>query len=104
MDNLDWDVLEHPSDRDTITEYESTCPLPNSLPSLVGKSRIVKDYGLRNGNADLISNPYIAEGEIAAVFGETSTIWGQDDVGEFDRIATQQNTTENAQQFEFYVS
>jgi len=28
MDNLDWDVLEHPPNRDTITECESTAPLP----------------------------------------------------------------------------
>ena len=84
-----------------IFKYKPTAY--NSLPSLVGKSRIVKDYGLRNGNADLISNTYIAKGEIAAVFGETSTIRAQDDVDEFDRIAIQQNTIENAQQFEFYV-
>ena len=32
MDNLDWDVLEHPPNRDTITECESTAPpLPTSL-------------------------------------------------------------------------
>jgi len=43
-------------------------------------------------------------GEIAAVSGETSTVWDQDDVDEFDRIATLQNTLGNAQQFEFYVS
>jgi len=70
----------------------------------VGKTRIVKDYGLRNGKVDLISNTYIAVGEIAAVFGETSTVWDQDDVDEFDRIAIQHNTIGNAQQFEFYVS
>jgi len=74
------------------------------LPSLEGKTKVIKDYGLRNGNAELITNTYIAKGEIAAVFGETSTIWAQDDVEEFDRIATQQNMIENAQQFEFYVS
>jgi len=43
-------------------------------------------------------------GEIAAVFGETSTVWDQDDVDEFDRIATLRNTLGNAQQFDFYVS
>ena len=126
VDNLDWDVLEHPPDRDTTTEFDNTSPLPSSntckqrqahwllcpdkcgckksLPSLVGKPRIVKDCGLRNGKADLISNTYIAEGEIAAVFGETSTVWAQDDVDEFDRIVIQHNTKGNAQQFEFYVS
>ena len=50
------------------------------MPNLGEKNRIIKDYGLRNGKVDLISNTYIAEGEIAAVFGETSTVWDQDDV------------------------
>jgi len=90
MDNLDWDVLEHPPTRDTITECESAGPLPtsltceqrqaylllcpancgcqNSMPWLAKKSRVVKDCGLRNGNAELISNTCIAEGEIVAVF------------------------------------
>jgi len=126
VDNLDWDVLEHPPDRDTETKLDNTSRLPsgptceqrqahwllcqdrcgckNSLPSLVEKTRIVKDYGLRNGKANLISNMYIAVGEIAAVFGETSTVWAQDDVDELDRIAIQYNTIGNAQQFEFYVS
>ena len=126
VDNLDWDVLEHPPDRDTKNKYENTSPLPssptckqrqahwlicpdkceckNSLPSLVEKAGIVKDYGLRNGNADLLLNTYMTKGEIAADFGETSTVWAQDDVDEFDRIAIQLNTIENAQQFEFYVS
>ena len=31
MDNLDWDVLGHPPNRDTITKCESTAPLPTSL-------------------------------------------------------------------------
>jgi len=53
---------------------------------------------------DLISNPHIAVGEIAAIFGETSSVWDQDDVDEFDGIATQHNKTDNTQQFEFYVS
>ena len=126
VDNLDWDVLEHPPDRDTKTKLDNTNQLPssqtceqrqaqwllcqdkcgckNSLPNLVEKPRIVKDYCLRNGKVDLISNKYIAAGEIAAVFGETSTVWDQDDVDEFDRIAIQHNTIRNAQQFEFYVS
>jgi len=102
VDNLDWDVLEHPPDRDTKTKFDNTSRLPssptceqrqahwllcqdkcgckNSLPNLGEKNRIIKDYGLRNGKVDLISNTYIAEGEIAAVFGETSTVWDQDDV------------------------
>jgi len=70
------------------------------LPNLNG----IQDYGLRIGIVDLISNTNIAVGEIAAIFGETSTIWDQDDVDEFDRIATQHNTIDNTQQFEFYVS
>jgi len=74
------------------------------MPNLGEKTRIIQDYGLRIGKVDLISNTYIAIGEIAAVFGETSTVWDQDDVDEFDRIATLQNTTGNAQQFDFYVS
>ena len=46
------------------------------------------DYGLRIGKVDLISNTNIGIDEIAEVFGETSTVWDQDDVDEFDRIAT----------------
>jgi len=94
MDNLDWYVLEHPPNRNTKTKCESTSPLPtsltgkqrqahfllcpvkcgcnNSLPRLAEKSRVVRDYGLRSSNAELISNTYIAEGEIVAVFGETA--------------------------------
>ena len=63
-----------------------------------------KDYGLHIGKVDLISNTHIAMGEIAAFFGETSTVWDQDDVDEFDRIATLQNTLGNAQQIDSYVS
>jgi len=74
------------------------------MPNLSEKTRIIQDYGLRIGKVDLISNTYIAIGEIAAVFGETSTVWDQDDLDEFDRIATLQNTTGNAQEFDFYVS
>ena len=47
---------------------------------------------------------HIAVGEIAAVFGETSTVGDHNDVDEFDRIATQQNTMDDTQQFQFYVS
>ena len=79
--------------------------LLNSLPRLAEKSRVVKDYGLRSGNAELISNTCITEGEIVAVFGETATIWSQDDVCEFERVALKQNDTESyVQKFEFYVS
>jgi len=74
------------------------------LPNLGGKPRIIQDYGLRIGKVDLISNTHIAVDEIAAVFGETSTVWDHDDVDEFDRIATQHNTIKNTQQFKFYVS
>jgi len=124
MDNLDWDALGHPPNRDTMTECESTGPLPTSLtceqrqaylllcpansgckksmPRLAEKSRVVKDYGLRNGNAELISNTCIAVGEIVAVFGETATIWAQDDVREFERIATQQNAIESEVQKQDY--
>ena len=35
---------------------------------------VVKDYGLRSGNAELLSNTRIAKGEIVAVFGETVTV------------------------------
>ena len=71
------------------------------MPNLGEKNRIIQDYGLRIGKVDLISNTYIAVGEIAAVFGETSTVLDQDDVDELDRIATQQNTIGNTQQFDF---
>jgi len=74
------------------------------LPNLGGKTRTIQDYGLRIGVVDLISNTHIAIVEIAAVFGETSTVWDHKDVDEFDRIATQQNTIDNTQQFDFYVS
>jgi len=70
------------------------------LPNLGGKTRLIQDYGI----ADLISNTHIAGGEVAAIFGEMSTVWDQDDVDEFDRTATQHDTTENTQQIEFYVS
>ena len=68
------------------------------------QNRIIQDYSLCIGIADLISNTNIAVGEVAVIFGETSTVWDQDDVDEFDRIATQHNTADNTQQFEFYVS
>jgi len=42
------------------------------MPRLAEMSMVVKDYGIRNGNAELISNMCIAEGEIVAVFGETA--------------------------------
>jgi len=63
----------------------------NSLPRLAEKSRVVKEYGLRSGNAELISNTCIAEGEIVAVFGETATIWSRDEVREFERVTVKQN-------------
>jgi len=74
------------------------------LLNLGGKPRIIQEYGLRIGVVDLISNTHIAVGEIAVVYGETSTVWDHKDIDEFDRIATQQNTIHNTQQFEFYVS
>jgi len=73
------------------------------LPNLGSKTRIIQDYGLNSGISDLISNTHIAVGEVAAIFGETSTVGDQDDVDEFDRIATQHNTTANTRQFEFYI-
>jgi len=126
VDTLNWDVLEHSPDTDKKTKLDNTshplssltcerkrerwllcqdsCGCKNSLLNLGGKTRIIKDYGLRSGITDIISNTHIAVGEVAAIFGETSTVWDQDDVDEFDRIATQHNTTDNTQQFEFYVS
>ena len=74
------------------------------MPNLSDKTRIIQDYGLRIGKVDFISNTHIATSEIAAVFGEMSTVWDQDDVDEFDCIATLQNTGKNVQQFDFYVS
>jgi len=62
----------------------ANCSCKNPLPHLAEKSRVVKDYGLRSGNAELISNTYITEGEIVAVFGETVTIWFQEEVHEFE--------------------
>jgi len=81
------------------------CGCKNSLPHLAGKSRVIKVYGLRSGNAELISNTCIAKGEIVEVFGETATIWSQDDVRDFERVTVKQNDTESdVQKFEFYVS
>jgi len=80
------------------------CGCKNSLPNLGGKPSTIQDYGLRIGVVDLISNTHITVGEIAAVFEETSTGWDHNDVDELDRIATQQNTIDNTQQFKFYVS
>ena len=74
------------------------------MPNLGGKTRIIQDYGLNSGISDLISNTHIALGQVAAFFGETSTVGDQDEVDEFDRIATQHNMTANARQFECYVS
>jgi len=74
------------------------------MPNLGGKTRIIQDYGLNSGISDLISNTHIAIGEVAAIFGEMSTVGDQEDVDEFDRIATQHNTTANTRQFEFYVN
>jgi len=74
------------------------------MPNFGGKPRIIQDYGLRIGKVDLISNTHIDTGEIAAVFGETSIVWDQEDVDEFDCIATLQNTGGDVQQFEFNVS
>ena len=59
----------------------------------------------RSGNAELISNTCIAEGEIVAVLGETATIWSQDEFREFELVAVKQNAIESdLQKFEFYVS
>jgi len=75
------------------------------LPRLAEKYRVVKDYGLRSGNAELISNTCIAESKIVAVFGETTTKWSQDQVREFERVAVKQNAIESGvEKFEFYVS
>jgi len=83
----------------------ANCGCKNSVPCLAGKSRVVKDYGLRSGNAELISNTCITEGEIVAVFGETTTIWSQDEVREFERVVVKQNAVESdVQKFEIYVS
>ena len=83
----------------------ANCGCKNSLPRLAEKSRVVKDYGSKSGNAELISNTRITEGEIVAVFGETATIWSEDDVREFECVMSKQNETESdVQNFEFYVS
>jgi len=74
------------------------------MPNLGGKTRIIQDCGLNSGISDLISNTHIAMGEVAAIFGATSTVGDQEDVEKFNRIATQHNTTANIRQFEFYVS
>ena len=72
----------------------ANCGCKNSLPRLAEKFRVVKDFGLRSGNA-----------QIVAVFGETATIWSQDEVREFERVAVKQNAIESdVQKFEFYVS
>jgi len=52
----------------------ANCACKNSLQRLAGKFRIVKDYGPRSGNAELVSNTCIAEGDIVAIFVETATI------------------------------
>jgi len=75
------------------------------LTRLAEKSRVVKDYGLRSGNTELISNTCIVEGEFVAVFEETATMWSQDEVLEFERVAVKQNAIESdVQKFEFFVS
>jgi len=75
------------------------------LPRLAEKSRVVQVYGLRSGNAELILNTCITEGEIVAVFGERATIWSQDEVREFECVVVKQNAIESdVQKFEFHVS
>ena len=79
----------------------ANCGCKNSLTRLAEKSRVVKDYGLRSGNTELISNTCIVEGEFVAVFEETATMWSQDEVLEFEK----QNAIESdVQKLEFYVS
>jgi len=83
----------------------ANCGCKISLPRFMEKSRVVKDYGLRSGNAELISNTCIAEGEVVVVFGETVTRWSQDEVREFELVAVKQNAIESdVRKFEFYVS
>jgi len=83
----------------------ANCGCKNSLTRLAEKSRVVKDYGLRSGNTELISNTCIVEGEFVAVFEETATMWSQDEVLEFERVAVKQNAIESdVQKFEFFVS
>ena len=50
----------------------ANCGCKNSLPCLAEKSRVVKDHGLRSGNAELISNTCIAEGENCRSFRRDS--------------------------------
>ena len=88
-----------------LLQCPANCGCKNSLSRLAEKSRVVKDYGLRSENAELISNTCIAGGEIVAIFGQTATIWSQDEVREFDRVAVKQNAIErDVQKFEFYVN
>jgi len=85
VDTLDWEALEHPPDRNTKPKMDNTsrpplnpaceqrqaqwllcqdtCGCKNSMPHLGRKTRIIQDYGLRTGKADLISNTRIARGE-----------------------------------------
>ena len=85
VDTLNWDVLEHTPDTDTKTKLDNTsqllssltcerkqeqwllcqdtCGYKKSLPNLDEKTRIIQDYGLHSGIADLISNTHIAVGQ-----------------------------------------
>jgi len=82
VDTLNWDVLEHTPDTDTKTKLDNTsqllssltcerkqeqwllcqdtCGYKKSLPNLDEKTRIIQDYGLHSGIADLISNTHRA--------------------------------------------
>jgi len=51
----------------------ANCGCKNSLPRLAEKSRVVKDYGSKSGNAELISNTRITEGEILKVKSSQSS-------------------------------
>jgi len=126
MDTLNKEVQEHTLNTDSTTKldktshplsrptcerrqeqwllWQDTCGCKNSMPNLGGKTRIIQDYGLNSGKSDLISITRIAIGEVAAIFGETSTVGDQEEADEFDRIATQHITTANTRQFDFYVS
>jgi len=48
---------------------------------------------------------WLAEGKIVEIFGETATLWSQDDVREFQNVAGKKNETGcDVQKLQFYVS
>ena len=99
------DFLYGMCDHEHVSHKGFANHLPDALEDISGERTLVVflNYGL----VFVLTTQYwglFCEGGIVAVFGEMATIWSQDDVREFERVAVQQNAIESGvQKFEFYV-